>query len=138
MSFTLTNIANGYADVTPSIIPNTNMRAKLNADNSIRSFWISPCEGFVVHDNAADYTDIDGNIVRTYSSGTCSCGATYDFSTTQLTVPDINGNNVIVTAYGSREFFAFPENLVPNPEMNIYGGGNNAEVMSAEEETEAE
>lgn len=107
-----------------TLIPNTEMCEK-RIDGVLKGYSITAIDGYVLHDNAADYTDIDGNIVRTYSSGTCSCGANYDFSTTQLTVPDINGNNVIVTAYGEREFFAFPENLVPDPENNIYGGVNN-------------
>ena len=114
--------------VTPSLIPNTTMvKGVLNGVH--RTYEITPVEGYVLHDNGGDVHDPDGNNVYRYSVGVCSCGANYDFSTTELTIPDINGNMVIVTAYGSREFFAFPANLVPDPEYNIYGGGSDHEVM---------
>ena len=117
-----------YEDVIPSLIPNTTMR-KMLSDGVHRTYVIEAVDGYVLHDNAADGSDINGNTVYLYSTGTCSCGKNYDFSTTELTVPDINGNMVTVTAYGSREFFAFPANLVPDPENNIYGGGGEHEVM---------
>lgn len=117
-----------YEEVTPSIIPNTTMR-KMLSNGVHRTYVIEPVEGYVLHDNTADGIDLEDNIVPRYSTGTCSCGASYDFSTTEMTVPDINGNEVTVTAYGSREFFAFPSDLVPDPENNIYGGGGDHEVM---------
>lgn len=117
-----------YEEVTPSIIPNTTMR-KMLSNGLHRTYIIEAVDGYVLHDNEADGYDADLNTIIRYSSGSCSCGANYDFSTTEMTVPDINGNMVIVTAYGSREFFAFPANLVPDPEYNIYGGGGEHEVM---------
>lgn len=118
-----------YEDVIPSLIPNTTMQKRL-LNGVHRSYVIEPIDGHVLHDADADGENIDtGERIYTYSSGSCSCGANYDFSTAEITVPDINGNTVTVTAYGDRQFFAFPENLVPDPENNIYGGGNNNEAM---------
>jgi len=127
-------------DPMDTLIPNTTMVKGINEEGIHKNYRIYPNDGYVLHDNAADGIDYENEeaVVRRYSSGTCSCGAAYDFSTTEITVPDINGNNVIVTAYGEREFFAFPANLVPDPENNIYGGGNNHEVAAVEEETETE
>ena len=109
-------------------IPNVTITPKV-FNGVTRGYDLVANEGYVLHDNEADGRDWEDNIVPRYSSGSCSCGVNYDFSTTEMTVPDINGNNVVVTAYGSRQFFAFPENLVPDPENNIYGGGNDPEVM---------
>ena len=115
-----------YEDVTPSLIPNTTTK-KMISNGVHRTYIFEAVDGYVLHDNAADWLDENENVIRRYSSGDCSCGANYDFTTTEITVPDINGNNVVVTAYGSREFFAFPASLVPEPENNIYGGGNEPE-----------
>ena len=113
-----------YEDVIPSLIPNTIMQKRL-LNGAHRSYVIEPADGYVLHDADADGENIDtGERIYAYSSGSCSCGKNYDFSTTEMTVPDINGNMVTVTAYGDRQFFAFPENLVPDPENNIYGGGD--------------
>ena len=119
-----------YANVTPSLIPNTTMKVRsVDGGVSIRSAWITPSSGYVLHDAEADNWDPDGNLVYAYSSGTCSCGGNYELSTETLNVPDINGNTVAVTAYGTRQFFAFPENLVPDPEVNIYGEDAEHEEM---------
>ena len=91
----------------------------------LKGYDIRPNDGYVLHDRDGDAEDDNGNRIYRYSHGRCSCGANYDFSTTTLTVPDVKENDVIVTAYGSRQIFAFPESLVPDPENNIYGGGNN-------------
>lgn len=111
-----------YETMEQTLIPNT-ITDKMLIDGVHQAYRIKPIEGYVLHDNAADSIDELGNVVLRFSSGSCSCGATYDFTTSQKTVTDINGNTVIATAYGSREFFAFPENLVADPEYNIYGGG---------------
>lgn len=122
-------MAYSYEDVTPSLIPNTTMRKRL-LDGVHKQYIIEAVDGYVLHDNTAEGIDLDGNPVPRYSSGSRSCGANYDFSTTEKVVKDIDGNEVTVTAYGSREFFAFPANLVPDPDVNIYGiGGNDHEVM---------
>lgn len=117
-------MATTYEEINPSLIPNTIME-KVLSNGVHMTYRIHPAEGYVLHDNAADGIDENDNVVLRYSSGRCTCGRNYDFSTTQKQVPDINGNTVIVDAYGSREFFAFPESLVPDPENNIYGGVNN-------------
>lgn len=117
-----------YENVLPTLIPNTVMQKRL-LNGVHKTYLIEAADGYVLHDNAADELDLEDNIVLKYSVGTCTCGANYDFSTTEMTVPDINGNMVVVTAYGSRQFFAFPENLVLDPENNIYGGNNNHTVV---------
>lgn len=117
-----------FETATEITIPNVLVERGL-LDGVHKNYRLSANDGYVLHDAEADNWDPDGNLVYAYSSGICSCGKNYDFSTETLNVPDINGNTVAVTAYGTRQFFAFPENLVPNPEDNIYGGGNNQEVM---------
>lgn len=117
-----------YEDVIPSLIPNTTMQKRL-LNGAHRSYVIRPIDGYVLHDSASDFETEQDGYVYCYASGSCTCGATYDFATTEMTVPDINGNMVTVTAYGTRQFFAFPTNLVPDPENNIYGGGGNHEAM---------
>ena len=110
-----------YEPLEQTLIPNTTMEKGL-FDGAHRIYRITPNPGFVLHDNAADYTDPMGVYVYRFSSGICTCGANYDFSNTaEKSVTDINGNTVTVTAYGERGFFAFPENLVADPENNIYG-----------------
>lgn len=108
-------------------IPNVTITPKVY-NGVTRGYDLAPNSGYVLHDNEANGLDIFGNIIPRYSRGSCSCGINYDFSASAKTVTDINGNEVVVTAYGSREFFAFPENLVPDPENNIYGGGDNHEI----------
>lgn len=115
-------------------IPNVTITEKYyNGD--LRGYDLAPNAGYVLHDADADNWDVEGNIVPAYSSGSCSCGKNYDFSTTKMSVPDINGNMVTVTAYGARQFFVLPAVLVPDPKNNIYGGGENAfvEQIKAEE-----
>ena len=115
-----------YEDVIPSLIPNTTMKKRL-LNEAHRSYIIAPIDGYVLHDNAADGIDFESDaVIRRYSIGDCSCGANYDFSTIQLIVPDINGNDVVVTTYGSREFYAIPESEVSADQ--VYSGGNH-EVM---------
>jgi hypothetical protein len=98
-----------------------------------------------LHDKSTDFEDPDtGEIVRFYSSTRCSCHVTnYDATPFQLEIKvrDTNGNLVTetVTAYGTqREFFALERSKVPNPELEIYGGGNDHEIMSGKKETTTE
>lgn len=114
-----------YEDMTP-IIPNTTMKKKFR-DGVFRVYVIAPIENYVLHDNAADAFDDDGNTIYRYSVGDCTAGYNYDFSTREMQVPDASGNLITVTAYGSREFFALPASSVP--ENEIYGGDNDHEVM---------
>lgn len=111
-------MATTYENVTPSLIPNTTMVKRL-VDGVHKNYQITPNEGYVLHDNASDYYDIDPEtgmesdvVVLTYYTGMCSCGKNYDFDNTTI----IDG----YTAYGSREFFARPATEVP--ENNIFGG----------------
>lgn len=119
-----------YEDVIPSLIPNTDMQ-KMYIDGVHKVYVIAPIDGYVLHDAATNEEEIDpdtleptGRIIFRYASGSASCGANYDF--TPLQVTDENG--VTHTAYGAqREFFARPESEVPADQ--IYGGGNDHEVM---------
>lgn len=107
-----------YENVTPTLIPNTTMQRVIR-DGVHKQYYIYPNEGYVLHDNASDYTDIDPDTgeeitVLTYYTGMCSCGKNYDFDNTIV----IDG----YTAYGSREFFARPATEVPDPDNQIFGG----------------
>lgn len=103
-----------YEDVIPSLIANTTMR-KLLSDGVHRVYYITPVDGYVLHDNAVDWTDIDPETgeeitITSYYTGTCSCGANYDFTA------------------NPREFYAVPADSVPADQ--IFGGVNNDhEVM---------
>lgn len=109
-------------------IPNVTITPK-TYNGVLRGYDLAPNDGYVLHDNVSDGIDVEtGDPIHRYSVGSSSCGKNYDFSTTELTVPDINGNMVTVTAYGEREFYAFPSNLVPDPENNIYGGNNHETI----------
>lgn len=102
-----------YEDVTPTLIANTTMQKRL-LNGVHKSYLITANEGYVLHDNTLDYTDIDpvtGEevLVLGFTDNTKTCGANYDFTA------------------NSREFYAVPRNEVP--ENQIFGGGNNPEVM---------
>jgi hypothetical protein len=109
-----------YEPLNPPIIENTVMR-KLLLDGVLRTYRIAPAEGYVLHDKAWDSPVLDdegnetGEAILGYQVGEASCGFNYDFSTRLVTA--IDGSTV--TAYGSREFYAIPRNLVP--ENQIYG-----------------
>ena len=115
-----------YEDIAPSLIPNTTMQ-KWIMDGVHKAYRIKPIVGYVLHANNLDEQLFDENTMESigvkfgYSpSGVyVTCGANYDF--TAHTVIDENGNTY--TAYGNRDFFAVPENTVP--EDQIFGGGSN-------------
>lgn len=119
-----------YEDVIPTLIPNTTIQ-KLFKDGVHISYYIAPLDGYVLRDKANDSEEYDpdthmptGRILFYYASGSCTCGANYDFSPVQVT----DENGVEHTAYGSREFFARLASEVP--ENQIFGGGDNDhEVM---------
>lgn len=108
-------------DTTP-IIENTTMQIYSN-DRGDVAYYITPVDGYVLHDNARDWEAFDeetgdliydenGNtiIVQGFTQGTASCSINYDF----------NAN--------PREFFTKLENEVPADQ--IFGVGNNEhEVM---------
>jgi hypothetical protein len=102
-------------------IPNVTITPKVYG-GVLKGYDIAPNDGYVIHDKEAGGTDLDGNRIVRFSVGSCSCGKNYEFNTTEITVYDINGSEVVVTAYGSREFFAFPKSLVYDPDNNIVDG----------------
>lgn len=105
-----------YEDVTPTLIANTTMKLRL-LDDVAKSYWITPNEGYVLHDKGMDEEVIDpitneptGEIKLGFRRSTATCAANYDFTT------------------NPREFYAVLESDVPADQ--IYGGGNTEhEVM---------
>lgn len=100
-------------NVIPSLIENTTMQLRV-VDGVPKSYWITPVSGYVLHDKANDYADLDPITMTEipklgFARGTVSCGANYDFTE------------------NPREFYAVPENSVPADQ--IFGGGNDPEVM---------
>lgn len=88
-----------YETVNPSLIENTTMR-KLLADGVHRTYNITPIDGYVLHDNAGNWSEFDEitgeEIVKqAFYVGTCSCAASYNFAT------------------NPREFYAVPADGVP-------------------------
>lgn len=94
-------------DTTP-IIENTTMQIYSN-DSGDRAYYITPVDGYVLHDKARDWEDLDENgntiIVQGFTRGTATCSINYDF----------NAN--------PREFFTRLESEVPADQ--IFGVGNN-------------
>ena len=89
---------------------------------------IAPNDGYVLHDRAGGWDDIDPVTLepvfyRAYYRGSCGCGPNYDFTPAQITLD----NGTTVTAYGSREFFAIPESEVPADQ--VFGVTNDHETM---------
>lgn len=98
-----------YEDVIPSPIANATVQ-KGFADGVHRIYSISAVDGYVLHDNGNDWTEIDPitgeeTLKLGYSRGTCSCAASYDF------------------VANPREFYAVPEDSVPADQ--IFGSVNN-------------
>lgn len=128
-----------YSDIIPSLIPNTTMKMMLR-DGENYMYKVTPIDGYVLHDMAADDIELDENGNPTggingymFSSGTCSCSARDPLETTTLSVPVLDGNgniiNELVTAYGTKKFFAIERSKVPDPVNQIYGADNNHEIM---------
>jgi hypothetical protein len=90
-----------FEDVIPTLIENTNM-IKGFRDGVHMNYRISPIDGYVLHDNSGNWTDMDGIEHEAYYTGTVSCAASYDFET------------------NPREFYAVPEDSVPADQ--IFGG----------------
>lgn len=117
-------------DVIPTLIPNTTMKKSFR-DGVAHKYEITPVQGYVLHDKAADWYECDEDtgeelylFKMRYSTGECSCNADYDF--TPVTVTDENGNSF--TAYGSeREFFTRPSTEVPTD--STYGIINKPETV---------
>ena len=109
----------------PSEIPNTTKLEKIDSVTlEVRAYAIKAVNGYVIHDNAGDWTYTDpvtGDEIKmlAFYSGNCTCSASYDFNTTTT----VDG----YTAYGTREFFAKPASEVP--ENQIFGVTNKPESM---------
>ena len=102
-------------DVTP-VFENTTMQAYYNSSNVLRGYYISPCEGYVLHTSNYDTPVFDeegnetGEIALGYTRGTISIGYNYNFETNPFNI------------------YAVLESEVPADQ--IYGGGDNDhEVM---------
>lgn len=97
-----------------TLIENTTM-VKGIANGVHMIYRITPVSGYVLHDKARDWTDVDPytmeeTYVLGFTRGMASCGASYDF------------------AANPREFYAVPEDSVPADQI-FGGGGNNHETM---------
>ena len=101
--------------VTPSLIENTTM-IKNFRDGVATTYYITPVPGYVIHDNAADWEDVDpdtGEVITVnlgFRRGIVTCGVNYDFTA------------------NPREFYAVPEDSVPADHI-FGGGGNDHEIM---------
>lgn len=89
-----------YKDVDPVKIENTIMTEVIR-DGVHMVTRICPIPGFVLHDNAGNWTDPDDTNTEydAYFRGICSCAANYDFIT------------------NPREFYAVPEESVPENQV---------------------
>ena len=116
-----------YEVITPSPMENGTV-TKVFLDGVHGTYQVAPNAGYVLHDKARDYADIDPDTMEEtpklgYTTGYATCGANYAF--TPVIVTDENG--VAFTAYGSREFAARLATDVPADQ--IFGGNNDHEVM---------
>lgn len=96
-------------DVIPTLIENTTMQQRVK-DGVPYTYRITPVDGYVLHDNTVDYTDINHDTMEEipklgYKRGTATCAASYDF------------------VANPREFYAVPEDSVPADQ--VFGGNNN-------------
>lgn len=124
--------------VNPTLIENTITEKYINSSGVHKAYYISPVEGYVLHDNRCDNEVLDpvtlmptGEILYRYATGSTSVGKNYDFDTVVAdTITDIDGNTIAVNKVGAFEFFVVPASAIP--ENQIYGGGNDHEVMTEE------
>lgn len=102
--------------VTP-IYENTTMNAYYNSSNVLRSYFIAPVEGYVLHDTRYDLPAFDdegnetGEIIKGYLP--------YPSSVTVMANYDFVAN--------PREIYAVPVDSVPADQ--IFNNGGNHEVM---------
>lgn len=74
-----------YIDIIPSPIANTTTKARLNEYGEIKSYWITPNAGYVLHDKNFDEPLFDeqgnetGEVVLGFRKDTATVGANYDF-----------------------------------------------------------
>ena len=96
-----------------SFIPNTTMqKGYINGVHT--GYFITPVDGYALHDKASDYEDPDTGIINdSFYAGVCSCGKEYDFSTVPAFYTDAGGSVVNVVAFGEeRAFYAVPADRV--------------------------
>ena len=84
-------------------IPNTTMRQFINATGEAGIYEITPADGYVLHNNARDWTETDEatgqeTICRGYSRSPSTVPASYDFENV-TTIENYK-------AYGEKEIFA--------------------------------
>lgn len=99
-----------YELVEPTLIENTTTRKYINSSGVFRAYYITPNEGYVLHDNALDWYETnpethERELKLGYTGGTASCASTYDF--------EVN----------PREFYAVLESSVSTDQ--IFGVGDN-------------
>ena len=69
-----------YKDISPAPIENTVM-TEVHRDGVHMVTRIIPMPGFVLHDKAGDWEDPETREkFQAYYTGSCSCGADYDFT----------------------------------------------------------
>ena len=102
-----------YIDVTP-IIKNTTMKIYVDGDGVQRIYRIAPIDGYVLHDNRKDWTDIDQEtneevLFEGFASGSVSVPISYDFE--------------------ANPFNLYTKLASEVPADQIFGGNNEQEVM---------
>ena len=100
-------------EVTP-YFENTTQQAFYINENQLRAYYITPMEGYVLHDKALDMpeyfegtTEETGNIILGYTTGTISVGYNYNFEE------------------NPREIYAVLRETIPDNQ--IFGGGDDKE-----------
>lgn len=112
-------------DVTP-IIENTRMEAYYNSSNVLRTYFIYPNEGYVLHDTQYDEIVLDdhgnetGEVILGYLPYPSFVTVMYNY--------DFVAN--------PRELYCVPADTVPADQ--IFNNGNDHEVMNVETDTETE
>lgn len=88
-----------YEDVIPTLISNTIMQKRF-IDGVFRVYTIKAADGYVLHDKALDTDEYDenfeptGNVILGYTTGTCSCAASYDFTANTREFYAVMGDSV--------------------------------------------
>ena len=96
------------------IIENTTMEKYVDGNGIERVYIIAPIEGYVIHNNARDWTEIDPEtneeiLFEGFTTGSVSVPITYDFV--------------------ANPFNLYTKLASEVPADQIFGGGNNEEVM---------
>ena len=87
----------------------SNITIEIVEDVTFPFYIITPNEGYVLHDKALDFAEVDmsgfptGKTILGYYPSNRTCMTNYDFDNTTI----IDGH----TAFGSREFFAIKEDV---------------------------